>query len=299
MAQDLTVNIKTTSDVPQAMDKAKTATVSFGKQVEDIQKKFSTSFKDIFLGFFAPMVLLNAAISYFGNKIAEAQKLAADGFEKLADSSSRYGTAEEKTLAAQLKLKMDLIKAEKELRAGKSEMFKTYMETTPEGKAIVQREISKGGTGFQLGMNIPFMREKFVSGLAMMNQIQSEILNIEDSKITPEQRKLREREMEAASKAEFDAAAEKSRLEDEKKNQANQTKLNSSVSGNVIGVGANPVITALQEQQAIAREQLAYLQIIASQSTNTRSGDVTASGATPSTPANASPSRAALVTKNK
>jgi len=299
MAQDLTVNIKTTSDVPQAMDKAKTATVSFGKQVEDIQKKFSTSFKDIFLGFFAPMVLLNAAISYFGNKVAEAQKLAGDGFEKLADSSQRYGNAEEKTLAAQLKLKMDLIKAEKELRAGKTEMFKTYMETTPEGKAIVAREISKGGTGFQLGMNIPFMREKFVSGLAMMNQIQSEILNIEDSKITPEQRKLREREMEAASKAEFDAAAEKSRLEDEKKNQANQTKLNSSVSGNVIGVGANPVITALQEQQAIAREQLAYLQIIASKSTDSASGDVTASGATPSTPANASPSRAALVTKNK
>lgn len=299
MAQDLTVNIKTTSDVPQAMDKAKSATVSFGKQVEDIQKKFSTGFKDIFLGFFAPMVLLNAAVSYFGNKIAEAQKLAADGFDKLADASTNYGNREEKTLAAQLKLKMDLIKAEKELRAGKSEMFKTYMETTPEGKAIVAREISKGGTGFQMGMNIPFMREKFVSGLAMMNQIQSEILDIEDRKISPEQRKLKEREMEAASKAEFDAAAEKTRLEDEKKRQSNEMKLGSSVSGNVIGVGANPVVTALQEQQAIAREQLAYLQIIALQSTNTRSADVTASGATPSTPANASPSRAALVTKNK
>ena len=299
MAQDLTVNIKTTSDVPQAMDKAKSATVSFSKQVEDIQKKFSTGFKDIFLGFFAPMVLLNAAVSYFGNKIAEAQKLAADGFDKLADASTNYGNREEKTLAAQLKLKMDLIKAEKELRAGKSEMFKTYMETTPEGKAIVAREISKGGTGFQMGMNIPFMREKFVSGLAMMNQIQSEILDIEDRKISPEQRKLKEREMEAASKAEFDAAAEKTRLEDEKKRQSNEMKLGSSASGNVIGVGANPVVTALQEQQAIAREQLAYLQIIASQSTNTRSADVTASGATPSTPANASPSRAALVTKNK
>ena len=165
MAQDLTVNIKTTSDVPQAMDKAKSATVSFSKQVEDIQKKFSTGFKDIFLGFFAPMVLLNAAISYFGNKIAEAQKLAAEGFDKLADASTNYGNREEKTLAAQLKLKMDLIKAEKELRAGKTEMFKTYMESTPEGKAIVNREISKGGTGFQAGMKIPFMREKFISGL--------------------------------------------------------------------------------------------------------------------------------------
>ena len=103
----------------------------------------------------------------------------------------------------------------------------------------------------------------------------------------------------AAEKAKVDAYNEKQRLEDEKKRKSDEAKLGQSVSGNVIGVGANPVVTALQEQQAIAREQLAYLQIIASQSTNTRSADVTASGATPSTPANASPSRAALVTKNK
>lgn len=263
MAQDLTLNIKTTSDVPQAMDKAKTATVSFSKQVEDIQKKFSTGFKDIFLGFFAPMVLLNAAISYFGNKIAEAQKLAADGFDKLADSSTNYGNREEKTLAAQLKLKMDLIKAEKELRAGKTEMFKTYMESTPEGKAIVNREISKGGTGFQMGMNIPFMREKFISGLAMMNQIQAEILDIEDRKISPEQRKQREREMEAASKAEFDAANEKTRLDDMKKAEGTRPKFGTEGYGNVIGVGANVAMEMAQMQIDELRRHTELLQMIA------------------------------------
>ena len=45
MAQDLTVNIKTTSDVPQAMDKAGAAASNFDKQLGDIGKKFSTSFK--------------------------------------------------------------------------------------------------------------------------------------------------------------------------------------------------------------------------------------------------------------
>lgn len=73
MAQDLTVNIKTTSDVPQAMDKSKTAVVSFAKQVEDIQKKFSTGFKDIFLGFTAPMVILQSAISFISGAIAQAK----------------------------------------------------------------------------------------------------------------------------------------------------------------------------------------------------------------------------------
>jgi hypothetical protein len=74
MAQDLTVNIKTTSDVPQAMDKAKTATVGLSKQVEDIQKKFSTSFKDIFLSVLGPMALFGTAIALIGRIIADNQR---------------------------------------------------------------------------------------------------------------------------------------------------------------------------------------------------------------------------------
>lgn len=299
MSQSLELNLKTTSDVPQAMDKAKTATVSFAKQVEDIQKKFSTSFKDIFLGFFAPMILLNAAISYFSSKIAEAQRLAAEGFDKLADASSRYGNAEEKSLAARLKIQMDLIKAQKEERAGKNEMFKQYLTSTPEGQAIVNREISKGGSGFQMGMNIPFMKDKFISGLAMMNQIQEEILKIEDRKITPEMRRQNQRNMEIAQQAEIDAAAEKKKAEQERSKSFSTPTVN-SVSGNVIGVGANPVVTALQEQQVIAKASLTQLEIIAAKFGYAATYmDVTASGATPQTPANASPSRAALVTKNK
>jgi hypothetical protein len=299
MAQSLELNIKTTSDVPQAMDKAKSATVSFGKQVEDIQRKFSTSFKDIFLGFFAPMALVNAAISYFSDKIAEAQKLASDGFEKLADSSTRYGSAEEKSLAARLRLQMELNKAQKEERAGKNEMFKYYLMNTPEGQAIVNREISKGGTGFQLGMNIPSVKEKFISGLAMMNQIQDEIVRLEDRKITPEMRKQNQRNIELAQQAEIDAANKKRKAEQEKSKTFSNLGTN-SVSGNVIGVGQNPVVTALQEQQVIARASLTQLEIIAAKFGYAATyKDVTASGATPQTPANASPSRAAIVTKNK
>jgi hypothetical protein len=60
----------------------------------------------------------------------------------------------------------------------------------------------------------------------------------------------------------------------------------SGVSGSVIGVGQNPVVTALQEQQGIAREQLACLQVIAGR-TNGAAVDpnLTNKGATPVTPA--------------
>lgn len=263
MGQDLTLNIRTSSDVPQAMDRAKSATVSFTKQLEDVQKKFSTGFKDIFLGFFAPMALLNTAISYFGNKIAEAQKLAEDGFNKLADASTKYGTLEEKSLAARLKLQMELNKASKEERAGKAEMFKAYLQSTPEGKAIVEREISKGGTGFQLGMNIPYFRDKFVSGLGMMNQIQGEILNIEAGKITPEERKQYQHNMELAQQAELDAAKEKKAAELEKAGQSTRPKFGAEGFGNVIGVGANMAIEMAQMQIDELKRHTELLQMIA------------------------------------
>jgi 7-keto-8-aminopelargonate synthetase-like enzyme len=71
---ELSAKISTTSDIPQAMDKAKSATVSFSKQVDDIQKKFSTAFKDIFLGFTAPMILIQSAISYISAQMEQARR---------------------------------------------------------------------------------------------------------------------------------------------------------------------------------------------------------------------------------
>jgi len=74
----------------------------------------------------------------------------------------------------------------------------------------------------------------------------------------------------------------------------------SNVSGNVIGVGSNPIVNELKEQQGIAREQLTCLQILAQRLGYTASVlDITASGATPSTPANSSTNRSATVTKTK
>jgi len=63
-----------------------------------------------------------------------------------------------------------------------------------------------------------------------------------------------------------------------------------SVSGNVIGVGQNPVISAISEQIELAKQQRDYLAIIAAkgQPPNT-TGDITNKGATPDTPATKKP----------
>lgn len=88
--QELGLKIKTDSDVPEAMGKAQKATVSFGKQVEDIQKKFSTAFKDIALSFVAPVVLLNSLFSSIAESVAKAKQDAKDAIDFAAKGESKY-----------------------------------------------------------------------------------------------------------------------------------------------------------------------------------------------------------------
>jgi hypothetical protein len=72
----------------------------------------------------------------------------------------------------------------------------------------------------------------------------------------------------------------------------------SSDTGNVIGVGSNPVLSAIHEQVELAKQQLEYLRMIAAK--GDKAGpppDLTEKGATPSTPS--SPSRASLLIPKK
>ena len=78
---------------------------------------------------------------------------------------------------------------------------------------------------------------------------------------------------------------EGSKTEKEKASDTKATTTASSISGNVIGVGANPVISALEEQTQIAKEQRDYLAIIASRPVQQSVSNITDKGATPSTPA--------------
>lgn len=59
----------------------------------------------------------------------------------------------------------------------------------------------------------------------------------------------------------------------------------SSVSGNVIGVGQNPVVTAIHEQTELAKQSVEYLRMLASKANTPQFANSTDKGATPVTPA--------------
>jgi hypothetical protein len=238
MAQDLTVNIKTTSDVPQAMDKAKVATGSFQKQVEDVGRKFSTAFKDIALGFIAPMVIFQNLLQFIKDDIERAKQDAKDGLDLLAKGDTAYATSEEKKMASFYKAKQER-EAEMELaKKGREEIARQFIKTEA-GRRIAYEEIRVRGAfekGFKLEDDPNFQRRALESFLA-----------------SPEGQNF------------------KPIFEEQKKEKDFKGPEGFS---NVIGVGPNPVMEAMARQIEIQEQQLAELQKI-SGSTPAGQGDFT------------------------
>jgi primosomal protein N' len=292
MAQDLTVNIKTTSDVPKAMDKAKQATTGFAKQVEDIQKKFSTSFKDIFLGFAAPMVILQGTISAISGAIEDARRKAQEGLDLMAKGDSMFVSSHEKRMAAFFKERQEREKESESAKEGRAEVTKQFLLQTEEGKKL-RRELISENLGNYL------INPLFTTNMSKQEDVQKRAFDIwsqsPEGKAAAQWEETQRKQKDAAERIKKEEGAAKSVTVA----TGEKPTIPGSISGNVIGVGQNPVVTALHEQQAIAMQQLTYLQIIASKGTGTPAGDVTDKGATPETPANISPSRASLLTKKK
>jgi len=243
MSQSLEVNIKTTSDVPQAMDKAKTATVGFGKQVEDIQRKFSTAFKDIFLSFLGPLALLGVALNYIGKLIEENQKKHADANQAAIDGTNELMSAEDRYYARKMDREKKTKETQEQALTSREDITRSFLENDPRGRAISKRQQRLSPIG--LGSN-------YAKALAMNKEIQNEVQKIlaEDIKKNPD----------------------KGALPSDKKAESNFKGPEGF--SNVIGVGPNPVLEAMAQQTEIALAQLAELQKI-SGSTPAGKGDFT------------------------
>ena len=220
MAQDLTVNIKTTSDVPQAMEKAKSATVSFAKQVEDIKKKFSTAFKDIFLGFTAPMVLIQGAISAISAAMEQAKRDAKEGIALIAQGESRFASSEEARAARFFKRKKELDDERKLVEKGRSEITKQILENED---------------GMFKDFQLP---ERY---LRQLREGSASIASLSQDK------EVQRIAMEYFTKTDAGKKVTESLGADNKAIKASDFKSPEGFS-NVVGVGANPVIEAMSLQ---------------------------------------------------
>jgi hypothetical protein len=229
MAQDLTVNIKTTSDVPQAMDKAKTATSGFAKQVEDIQKKFSTAFKDIALGFIAPMVIVQNLIGMIKADIERAKQDAREGMDLIAKGDTQFATSQQKRQASFVQYRIAQQEEEQKVRLGAQKIYEDFLNTR-EGQGIYEKYLPQfSGPDGEATM---FTISEMAQTKKVRDEIEAWFKANQDKLIVP-------------------GDAQKTKSADFKGPEG---------FGNVIGVGANPVMEAMNAQLEEAQKQTSLLQ---------------------------------------
>jgi hypothetical protein len=225
MSQSLELNIKTTSDVPQAMEKAKAATVGFGKQVDDIQKKFSMAFKDIFLSFLGPIALLGVAINYIGKLIDDNRKKHSDANQAAIDQTNELMSAEDQYYAKKRANEKKDKENREQASISREDITRDFILNDPRGlKILYESKIFKQGPGKSAAADY------LAQDKATQERVQA--LIAEDMKKNP---------MPSGEKKDFKGPEGFS---------------------NVIGVGPNPVLEAMAQQTEIALAQLAELQKI-------------------------------------
>jgi hypothetical protein len=138
MAQSLEVNIKTTSDVPQAMDKAKAATSGFSQQLQKIGDKFSTAFKDIALGFIAPMVIFQNVLGLVSSLLEQAKQDAKEGFDLMVKGETKFATSEQKKKASFVDYMLAQQEEERKVKEGAQNIYEGFLNT-PQGKQIYDK----------------------------------------------------------------------------------------------------------------------------------------------------------------
>jgi hypothetical protein len=254
MAQSLEVQIKATSDVPQAVDRAKEAITSLEKrassvkvgtaggaveqtttkatgkvesQFDKIGKSFGNTISSVFLSFLGPLAIISGIIAFVSNSIAEAKQLAADGLNRIAEGKTKFASEEESKMAAFFKAKDAREKEEKEVKAGREEMTKRFLRETEEGKKIMRES---GGT---------FLESE--GDLAKSADLQR--MALDAFLKSPEGQKYA---------VLFEA---------EKATKENSFRAPEGFS-NVVGVGANPVLQALDDTLTEARKQTSLLEDI-------------------------------------
>ena len=227
--QELGISMKTTTDVPQAMDKAKGAVQDFDKQLGDIGNKFKTSFKDIFLGFTAPMVLLQSAISAISSAIDKAKQDAKEGLDLIAKGETVFATTDEAKMARFLKAKEATEKEAEQVEAGRRKMTETFLTETETGKKILQEEREKQGPDAYVNPKVLSMVKDY------QDMALQAFLNSEEGK-----------------KYAHIFEAEQNQLKP-------GTFKGPEGLSNVIGVGPNPVLDNLTRQLDIQEQILEYI----------------------------------------
>lgn len=243
MSTDVNYSIKGTTDVPEKVDKSKKAMSDFERQTAAVQKKFTDFGKDVFMSFFAPMVLLHSAINFVSAAIEARKRQVQEALEFANTAEAKLYASQQEIEAAQRrgeqqKAEEDRKKAEELKMQARMQFFRE----APEGVALVQEQLAfnqamrQGPYGsMAMGAGIaPQSVEQIVEQLARSNEKLSPALQAAFDKFFTETAAQRPVKTEGPSGMSAQNIA--------------------TLSSNTVGVGMNAQFDILNKQVALQED---------------------------------------------
>jgi hypothetical protein len=142
MGRKLEWELSGKSDVPEKMAKAKASMEGVEGAANALSKKFREAFKDIAVGFLAPMILVQKAISFISDKIAQAKQDAQEARDFAKDEESkRYmkgGAREVLNLATEREAE-----AKRQAKAKLAEQlaYEDFLLNDPRGQELLKQKV--------------------------------------------------------------------------------------------------------------------------------------------------------------
>ena len=241
MGRKLEWELSGKSDVPEKMAKAKASMEGLEGAANALSKKFREAFKDIAVGFLAPMVIIQKAISFISDKIAEAKQNADDARAFAKEEESRgYMRAGGREALLQSEERSAEAKRKAKTQLAEKIGYESFLLEDPRGKKMLEEQSSAAAR----------VAAKFLPGLPMgkEDQLRREFMASQAAQ-DPLVRQLIDSLLAA------DAEARAAKPEEVVKGALTAQKI-SEISGNVIGVGQSPQLDAMR-QQIVLQEDMA------------------------------------------
>lgn len=228
MGRKLEWELSGKSDVPQKMAEARNSVDAFSRASEGISRKFRDAFKDIALGFIAPMILVQKAIGFITDRIEEAKRKAQEArdFAK-EEESKKYAAPGGREAILQYMEK----EAEKEKRRKGEDLatqgYKKFLAEDERGRQIYKEEATKQFDTRTVPQNIG---AGVLLGSARGEAIRKRIDELLQPDIAARQ------------------AAEDAKKSGDKAKDATAKTTGPEVGSNVVGVGMSPQLEAMRQQ---------------------------------------------------
>ena len=217
-----------TTNADIVADKTNKSLNGIEKNAKRVENAFSMSISSVFLRFLGPMALLQMAIASITESMDKAKQKSEEGFNTLAAGEDKYASAQESRMAAFFKQKEDDAKAEDLSAAGRKAATEKFMDDRGFWKGLVEAPVS--------------------TFAAVVSQL---LPGVKDAT-----------ELDWVQQGAADDWAKSQAAEGKKMDGGGATSTTFKGPegfGNVIGVGANPVLENMTLQLEVQRQMLAAL----------------------------------------